>query len=64
MNLNKQEKERVHCIFWISPNKVTLINWDNPGYPWLVPCGPERGPEEVLRRWVWNVPSSAKKTCV
>ena len=34
------------------------INWDNPGCPWLVSCGPELGPEEVLRRlgrWVWNV---------
>ena len=43
------------------------INWDNPGYPELVTFGPERGPEEVLRRWaqrVWNVPSSVTKTCV
>ena len=22
MNLNIQAKERVHCIFWISPNKL------------------------------------------
>ena len=40
-----------------------------PGYPLLVACGPELGPEdsvseEVLRRWVWKVPSSVTKTCV
>ena len=40
------------------------INWDNPWYPGLVTFGADLGPEEVLRRKVWNVPSSVTKTCV
>ena len=39
-------------------------NWDNPGYPRLVTCDAKLGPEEVLRRWVWNVQSSVTKTCI
>ena len=51
-------------IVELTGQEYRQINWDNPGYPWIVICGPERGPEEVLRRWVWNVQSSVTKHCV